>query len=100
MCGRYVLTLSDEELARRYGLVPLFSLPRQRRGPRFNIKPTEQIPVIVRPRTAQQPGLAEARWSLTPDWSPTLAVSYPTFNARSETVLQKPAFREAALRQC
>lgn len=97
MCGRYVQKLSDEELARRFGIVPLFTLPRK--GPRFNIKPTDPVSVILAPAAGQTLALAEARWSLTPAWSPTLAVNYPSFNARSETVLEKPAFREAALKQ-
>jgi putative SOS response-associated peptidase YedK len=35
------------------------------------------------------------RWGLVPSWSSDISIGAPLINARSETVLDKPAFREA-----
>ncbi len=63
--------------------------------PSWNIKPTEQIPVVLE---SAKTGtvvrrLESARWSLVPASSTELTVGYPTFNARAETAAEKPAFR-------
>lgn len=65
--------------------------------PNWNIKPTQDITVLREDH--KQPGvkLAQpARWSLTPVWSKTLATRTPLFNARIETVLEKPSFKASA----
>lgn len=94
MCGRYVQGMDPDELDAVLGVdVRADDLPE----PSWNIKPTQQIPVLVEGR--KQPGLrrlASARWSLTPSWSKTLETRMPLFNARIETVLEKPSFKAAA----
>ncbi len=59
----------------------------------MNIAPTQNIPVVV-----QQSGRTQTtnmRWGLIPSWSKTAKPKYATFNARAETVRQKPSFRDA-----
>jgi len=55
----------------------------------YNIAPTQMIPVF----TAEQ-GKA-MRWGMVPPWSREAGSRYATFNARSESVADKPAFRHA-----
>lgn len=65
--------------------------------PSWNIKPTQDIAVLVEDH--KQAGLKRAeaaRWALTPIWSKTLATKVPLFNARIETVLNKPSFKASA----
>lgn len=62
--------------------------------PSWNVKPTERIPIVLESAKQDPPvrRLEAARWSLVPSGSPDLALGYPTFNARAESVGQKPAF--------
>src|SRR5690606_22447683 len=61
--------------------------------PRYNIAPTTFIPVI-RPDDESYL-MEEMRWGLVPSWSREAATKFATFNARIETVAEKPAFRSA-----
>jgi putative SOS response-associated peptidase YedK len=91
MCGRY-----DNLIARdAYRL--LFRaerLPQSNYPPRYNIAPTDQIPIIrVDPRDDTRE-LVMARWGLVPWWSKEIP-KIPHINARAETVHTKGLFREA-----
>ena len=66
--------------------------------PRYNIAPTQQIDVIHVPDDKTL--LAKMRWGLIPPWWKKSAKETPsTFNARAETVAEKPFFRSAFKRQ-
>lgn len=62
--------------------------------PRFNLAPSEFLPGI---RTASDGGTEWAimRWGLIPRWAKPDRIPERTFNARSETVAEKPTFRDA-----
>ena len=65
--------------------------------PRYNLAPTERIKFIFsNADERRQAGVA--RWGFIPHWSKTGTTETPLFNARRETVLQKPAFRDAFVR--
>ncbi len=53
----------------------------------FNVVPSQTIAAFT-----PDGGLA-ARWGLVPSWSQTVSSKYATFNARLESVADKPAFR-------
>ncbi len=95
MCGRFALDLDLDQLIDSY-LVTHNRYPDW--APRWNIAPTQQIPILV-DRLSDSGSiervLGPARWSLTPSWSKTLELPYPTFNARSESAGTKPSFRGA-----
>ena len=60
--------------------------------PRYNIAPTQQVPLIrIDGDTAR---LDAARWGLLPSWKKD-ETGPPLFNARGETVAEKPSFRSA-----
>lgn len=92
MCGRYVMARATSDL------VPLFEIEvvgSEVAGPQHEIFPTNDVPIVVEP-TRDGTGerrLEAARWSLVPSYSKTLTLKYPTFNARIETVMDKPTFR-------
>lgn len=90
MCGRFTQHLSWAEL---HALADLIGQPRNL-APRYNIAPTTQIEVI-RPATGGNE-LIPMRWGLVPAWWKKPLKELPsTFNARAETVAEKPMFRSA-----
>ena len=59
----------------------------------YNIKPTEQIPILLDSAKTGELRFERARWSLVPGWSKTLKLKIPTFNARTEGIMDKPTWR-------
>lgn len=70
--------------------------------PDYNVAPTKDVPVLVEhfqdPKdttTPWQRNLYLARWGLVPIWAKDLSFGQRTFNARAESVVDKPSFRSA-----
>jgi putative SOS response-associated peptidase YedK len=62
-------------------------------GSHFNVAPTQRIAVVVE-RPDNERAVMGYRWGLVPSWTDRKArVPERMFNARSETVALKPAFR-------
>ncbi len=89
MCGRYELSSHPTAIALAFGLAHPPDL-----RPRYNIAPTQQVP-IVRVDQAGQRELVQVRWGLIPRWAKDPSIGSRMFNARAETVAEKPAFRVA-----
>jgi putative SOS response-associated peptidase YedK len=91
MCGRY------DNLIAREAYRALFSaarLPQSNFPPRYNVAPTDAIPIIrVDPRDGTRE-LAMARWGLVP-WFSKEMPKVPHINARGETVHKAALFRAA-----
>ena len=87
MCGRYTNTAGPEELNDRFRVPILGDAGTQR----FNIAPTEEVLAIVSPRGEPQAQLL--RWGLVPHWASDLKGSAKMINARVETVVSRPAYR-------
>lgn len=71
--------------------------------PNWNVAPTADVPIVlerdVEPAVRRQ--VHVARWGLVPPWAKDLSVGARAFNARSETVTEKPTFRAAVrARRC
>ena len=97
MCGRYALT-SDAEL-----IAELFEADTSDLDgvlePRYNIAPTQSAPVVVGGPRGRRAGFL--RWGLVPHWAADPNEGARMINARSETVGEKPAFRDSFLsRRC
>jgi len=92
MCGRYDLNQSPQMLILYFHLsqVPeAFS--------NADVRPTNRAPII---RVQQGERLAVlARWGLIPSWSKDEKIALHTFNARAETLAEKPSFRAAFKRR-
>ncbi|WP_083896964.1 SOS response-associated peptidase [Azospirillum sp. B506] len=72
----------------------LFGVPeRPNLMPRWNVAPTQDIPVIRREEDGRH--LAMVRWGLVPPWADDPAIGSRMINARGESVADKPAFRGA-----
>jgi putative SOS response-associated peptidase YedK len=97
LCGRY------DNLIAREAYRALFMadrLPESNFPPRYNIAPTDQVPVVrIDPRDGTRE-LRMVRWGLIPHWLREKP-KVPHINARAETVHKLPLFREAfARRRC
>ncbi len=95
MCGRYDNLIAREayRLLFRAGRLPASNFP-----PRYNIAPTDPIPIVrVDPRDGERE-LVMARWGLVP-WFSKAMPKAPHINARAETVHRTPLFREAFARR-
>lgn len=87
MCGRYTLAAATSELVEALDVpMPDFELVA-----RYNIAPGQDAPVVAEDRRGRRMGLLT--WGLVPGWMDE--PSKPLINARSESVLERPSFREA-----
>jgi len=87
MCGRYSLT-NPAGLAKRF---KLRSFRQVHIEPRFNVAPTQSLPVII--GTSDGPSLYVMRWGFEPFWMRNSASHKPQINAKAETLLERPMFR-------
>jgi len=90
MCGRIILTSAPHVLAEKFFLDMVPDLV-----PRYNIPPTSDIAAVVPNPRSDGRLVRMFRWGLVPPWSPGPEVGAKMINARSETVLEKPSFRDA-----
>jgi putative SOS response-associated peptidase YedK len=92
MCGRYVIISPPEALRRLFGYSEQPNFP-----PRNNIAPTQPVPVVIFDNGARHFRLV--RWGLLPAWVKDPRQFTLLINARAETVLEKPAFKNAMKRR-
>jgi putative SOS response-associated peptidase YedK len=96
MCGRYRLTAKERYLRDHFGLDEDISWT-----PRWNIAPTQQVPIVRQHETEPSRTFDLVRWGLIPYWAKNGSIATRTINAMSETAAEKPAFRYAmSLRRC
>jgi putative SOS response-associated peptidase YedK len=69
--------------------------PARNTQPRYNICPTTNIDTVIERHGQRE--LMPMRWGLVPSWwsKPLKEMKVATFNARAETVADKPVFRDA-----
>lgn len=92
MCGRFVITSAPAALRQLFGYLEQPNFP-----PRYNVAPTQPIPVVFIDKGARHFQLM--RWGLLPSWVKDPRGFTLLINARSETVLEKPAFKKAIRRR-
>lgn len=95
MCGRYRLSRRKELLA-EYFHVNFDDLDWE---PRYNLAPTQSVPVIRRYDASAKPRASMLRWGLVPSWSSDAVSAAQNINARSETAATKPSFRDPLRKQ-
>jgi putative SOS response-associated peptidase YedK len=93
MCARYTLRSPADLLAERFGLPQTPDVQ-----PRFNIAPSQLIPVIGAKAGGNGRGLAMFKWGFIPHWAQADAGTKPV-NARAETIATTPMFSESFRRR-
>ena len=89
MCGRY-------RLSRRKQVVEEYfeaNSDEEDWSPRYNVAPTQPVATVRQAGTSRV--LSMMRWGMVPSWAKDLSIGGSLINARSETLLDKPAFRDA-----
>ena len=89
MCGRFAFYSPSEATAALFGAAASTEVK-----PRYNVAPTQFI-AAVRRDEQETPELVMLRWGLVPFWAKDPSIGNRMINARSETVAEKPSFRNA-----
>ncbi len=96
MCGRYRLS-RRKQVVEEY----LDSVGDEDWIPRYNVAPTQPVPIIRQNPKEPRRELSLVRWGIIPWWAKDSSGAATMINARSETAATKPAFRDALkLRRC
>ena len=90
MCGRYRLSRRKQIIEEHFDSVS----GGENWSPRYNIAPTQPVPVIRQHPKEPNRVLSLMRWGLIPLWAKDASGSAGMINARSETAATKPAFRD------
>jgi putative SOS response-associated peptidase YedK len=91
MCGRYRLSRRKQIIEEHFDAV----FGEEDWIPRYNVAPTQPVPVIRQNPKEPIRVLSLMRWGLIPSWAKDSSVATSMINARSETASTKPAFRDA-----
>ncbi|KEO82424.1 SOS response-associated peptidase [Tumebacillus flagellatus] len=93
MCGRFTLTVTEDQLKMRFEVddLPFDYIPR------YNIAPGQNITAVIRHEGKNRIG--QLKWGLVPSWAKDVSIGYKTINAKSETVAEKPAFKTSFQRK-
>jgi putative SOS response-associated peptidase YedK len=94
MCGRYMLTTPVDALRQLFRFKE-----RPNLAPRYNIAPTQDVPIVRRTRDGAGRELIMVRWGLVPYWASDPKIGNRLINARGESVARTAAFREAYQRR-
>jgi putative SOS response-associated peptidase YedK len=94
MCGRFTQRYTWRDIQELYGLL---GAARNLQA-HYNLAPTDTVDAVVPGDGANR--LVSMRWGLVPAWWKKSLKDVPaTFNARAETVTDKPMFRDAFRRR-
>lgn len=88
MCGRFTLYTDLDQIMDHYEIYLQNNIDFQ---PRYNIAPSQQVLTIINDGSKNIAGYL--RWGLIPSWAKDEKNSAKMINARSETVMEKPSFR-------
>ncbi len=90
MCGRFSSSSKPEQIKKEFKVAvedpAIFK-------PRYNIAPSQMIPIVL-DRTGERI-VAQLKWGLVPSWAKDALIGSRMINARAETLMEKPSFREA-----
>ena len=88
MCGRFQLSVKGRHISERFNVEVFDEFYK----PNYNCAPSQKLPVI----TNEEPEkLSYLRWGLIPFWAKDPKIGYKLINTRSETIAEKPSFKNA-----
>jgi putative SOS response-associated peptidase YedK len=94
MCGRFQLSVKGKQISERFNVEVFDEFYR----PNYNAAPGQKLPLITNEAKHE---LSYFKWGLIPFWAKDPRIGYKLINTRSETIQEKPSFRNAfARRRC
>ena len=90
MCGRYTFFNNIDSVKSSFDIDVIDSSIVDHQ-PSYNISPTQYAPIIFQDNTNRV--LRNMRWGLVPSWSKDDRFASKLINARSETIHEKPSFK-------
>ena len=91
-----MISTNVEAIARLFGVEE-----RPNLAPRYNVAPTQQVPIVRLRRGGAGRELAIVRWGLIPHWAKEARVGHRLINARANGLSTNGSFRESfAKRRC
>ncbi|RDI33316.1 SOS response-associated peptidase [Lentzea flaviverrucosa] len=100
MCGRYASTKDPALLAAEFDAVD--GTGDEAPGADYNIAPTKRVMAVVERRPEDEElerAIRVMRWGLVPHWAKDLSGAAKMINARAESVLTKPAYKQSAIKR-
>ena len=91
MCGRFTLTATIEEIMDRFEIQAF--LEDESYLPSYNIAPSQSVLAVINDGKLNRMGFL--RWGLIPTWAKEMSIGNKMINARAETLIEKPSFRNA-----
>jgi putative SOS response-associated peptidase YedK len=88
MCGRFFLLTDLAVIVESFGIEEIAC--EYRTG--SNISPGQHIAAVIHDDKTR---LVHTRWGLVPSWAKDTSIGNKMFNARAETVAEKPSFKKA-----
>jgi putative SOS response-associated peptidase YedK len=89
MCGRFILLTDLSVIVESFHIGDVACEYR----PDRNIAPGRPVAAVIRGDEVNK--LVDLRWGLIPSWAKDPAIGNRMFNARAETLAEKPSFRDA-----
>ena len=94
MCGRYTLSEAPEVLKLQFHFDTSLNIE-----PRYNIAPSQLAPVVIKNQSGRE--ISMFQWGLAAKGRPHGPLLNSLINARAESLLDRPSFKEAFLnRRC
>ena len=88
MCGRFQLSVKGKQISERFNVEVFDEFYK----PNYNCAPSQKLPVIT---NTEQHKLSYFKWGLIPFWAKDPRIGFKLINTRSETILEKPSFKNA-----
>lgn len=88
MCGRFTQRADSKRIAKEFKVAEVPAVEA-----RYNIAPTQDVLAVLEREDGREATFF--KWGLVPSWAKDTSMGARLINARSETVAEKPAFRQA-----
>jgi putative SOS response-associated peptidase YedK len=96
MCGGFTITSKEKKLTERFKA----DIPVNLHIPNLNARPGQLLAVIKSPEAKKKPHIEMMKWGYLPHWAARMnspVSAKKVINARSESIFQKPYFKESIL---